>query len=131
MYFYVLFGFLLFPMGILALIGYFNSAKKYLIIFLPTLLFLLFHTWFPNRQERFILTIFPLVICLSVMGIALLRERKFWNGFWKVSLVAFWILNIPFKRFFEAHYCNPFFHIDVNVFPLKCFHKRIEKFKQS
>ncbi|MFN6086254.1 MAG: glycosyltransferase family 39 protein [Fluviicola sp.] len=95
MYFYVLFGFLLFPMGILALIGYFNSAKKYLIIFLPTLLFLLFHTWFPNRQERFILTIFPLVICLSVMGIALLRERKFWNGFWKVSLVAFWILNIP------------------------------------
>jgi hypothetical protein len=82
-------------MGILALIGYFNSAKKYLIVFLPTLVFLLFHTWFPNRQERFILTIFPLVICLSVMGIALLRERKFWNGFWKVSLVAFWILNIP------------------------------------
>lgn len=95
MYFYVLFGFLLFPLGILALIGYFKSAKKYMIIFLPTFLFLLFHTLFPNRQERFILTIFPLVVVLALLGIRELRERKFWDKFWKVSWIGFWILNIP------------------------------------
>lgn len=95
MYFYVLFGILLFPLGILVLIGYFKSAKKYAILFVPTFLFLAFHTWFPNRQERFILTIFPLVIVLAMISIQALRARKFWNGFWKISWVSFWVLNIP------------------------------------
>lgn len=95
MYFYVLFGFMLFPMGILGLIGYFRSARKYAVIFVPTFLFLLFHSIFPNRQERFILTIFPLVLMLGVMGVQELRQKQFWNRFWKISWVAFWILNIP------------------------------------
>lgn len=95
MYIYVLFGFMLFPLGILALIAYFRSARKYLILFVPTFAFLLFHSVFPNRQERFILTIFPLVVILIFLGIEQLRARKFWNGFWKISWVAFWILNIP------------------------------------
>lgn len=95
MYFYVLFGILLFPFGILALIAYFRSAKKYWILFLPTFLFLLFHTLFPNRQERFILTIFPLVIVLVFLGIRELRRHLFWNRFWRISWIAFWILNIP------------------------------------
>jgi hypothetical protein len=95
MYFYVLFGFLLFPLGILALIGYFRSAGKYGVLFVPTFLFLLFHSLFPNRQERFILTIMPLVIILALLGIRELRKRKFWNGFWRVSWIGFWILNIP------------------------------------
>lgn len=96
MYFYVLFGFLLFPLGILALIGYFGTVRKYTILFVPTFLFLLFHTIFPNRQERFILTIMPLVIVLAILGIRELRSRGFfWERFWKVSIVAFWIINIP------------------------------------
>jgi hypothetical protein len=102
MYFYVLFGILLFPLGILALIGYFRSAKQYWVIFLPTFLFLAFHTWFPNRQERFILTILPLVIVLAFMGIRELRRRKFWNGFWRVSWIAFWVLNIPMILIFST-----------------------------
>lgn len=95
MYFYVLFGLLLFPFGILALIAYFSAAKRYFVLFLPTFLFLAFHTWFPNRQERFILTIYPLVIVLVFLGLKHLRERLFWNRFWRISWIAFWILNIP------------------------------------
>jgi hypothetical protein len=95
MYFYVLFGFMLFPLGILALIAYFKSAYNYLVLFVPTFLFLLFHTIFPNRQERFILTIFPLVIILALLGIRELRKRKFWDRFWKISWVSFWVLNVP------------------------------------
>lgn len=96
MYFYVLFGFMLFPMGILGLIGYFNTAKRYAVIFIPTFLFLLFHSIFPNRQERFILTIFPLVLMLAYIGIDHLRSKAFWNKFWRISWVSFWVLNIPF-----------------------------------
>lgn len=95
MYFYVLFGFMLFPLGILGLIGYFISVRKYAILFIPTFLFLLFHTWFPNRQERFIITIFPLVIALAIMGFETLRTRKFWAKTWNFSWIAFWVLNIP------------------------------------
>ena len=102
MYFYVLFGLFLFPLGILAFIGYFRSAKKYMILFLPTFLFLLFHSIFPNRQERFILTILPLVIVLAFLGIRELRQRVFWNKFWRVSWVAFWILNIPMILIFST-----------------------------
>jgi Alg9-like mannosyltransferase family len=102
MYFYVLFGLLLFPFGILALIGYFRSAKKYLVLFLPTFLFLLFHTIYPNRQERFILTILPLVIVLAFLGIRELKERRFWSRFWKISWIAFWVLNIPMILIFST-----------------------------
>lgn len=95
MYFYVLFGFMLFPMGILGFLGYFSTWKKYAAIFVPTCLFLLFHSWFPNRQERFILTIFPLVVMLAYIGIDHMRSKPFWDKFWRISWVSFWVLNIP------------------------------------
>ena len=102
MYFYVLFGVLLFPLGILALIGFFNSAKKQWFLFLPTFLFILFHSIFPNRQERFILTVLPIVIVLSVVGYDYLRTRNFWNKAWKFSWIAFWVLNIPMILLFAT-----------------------------
>ncbi len=102
MYFYVLFGLLLFPLGILALIGYFASAKKQWMLFLATFLFILFHSFFPNRQERFILTILPLVIILAVVGYSYLTHRTFWRKAWKVSWIAFWVLNIPMIALFST-----------------------------
>jgi hypothetical protein len=95
MYFWVLMGILLVPLGILMAIGFFNSAKKYAILFIPTLAFILFHTFFPNRQERFILTILPFFIILGVLGYEVLLKKTFWRKFWKTSLVIFWIINIP------------------------------------
>ena len=99
MYFYVLFGALLFPMGILAFFGFLKTYKSHLIIFIPTVVFLLFHTLYPNRQERFVLTILPFVIILAVIGIEMLRNKEFWNKFWKISWVSFWVLNIPLLLF--------------------------------
>ncbi|TNE53323.1 MAG: hypothetical protein EP338_12370 [Bacteroidetes bacterium] len=95
MYFYVLFGLLLIPFGILALIAYFRASAKYLVLFLPTFIFLVFHSIFPNRQERFILTILPIVLILVFLGIRLLIQKKGWQKFWKISWVSFWVLNVP------------------------------------
>lgn len=100
MYLYVLFGVLLFPFGILVGIGFFRSYKNSLLLFIPTLLFLLFHTLYPNRQERFILSILPFFILLGVIGYDKLKERNFWNTSWKVSFKIFWGLNILLVCFF-------------------------------
>ena len=104
MYFWVLMGVLLFPFGVLTCIGFFRSAKNYFLLFLPTLVFILFHTFYPNRQERFILTVLPFFIILGVMGYSSLKEKVFWNKIWRVSWIIFWVLNIPLMVALCFHY---------------------------
>ena len=100
MYFYVLFGVLLFPFGLLIGIGFFKSFKKYSIVFIPTVLFLLFHTLYPNRQERFILSVLPFFIIIGVIGFQSLRSFQLWDRLWKFSYRFFWILNLPLLLLF-------------------------------
>lgn len=95
MYVLVLMGALLFPMGLLIGVGFFRSAKKYLVLFLPVILFIIFHSFYPSKQERFILPVLPLFIMMGVMGYELLLDRSFWKKAWNVSLKMFWVLNIP------------------------------------
>jgi hypothetical protein len=90
-------GLLLPPVGAFLFFGFFVKAKKHLLIFLPTILFIAFHTYFPNRQERFILTIVPMVILLGVIGWKSFSENsKFWTKHTKLlkaCYVFFWVLN--------------------------------------
>lgn len=97
-YMLLLAGILIPPVSLMLLFGFFRIWKKQLLIFLPAFLFLAFHSFFPNKQERFILPILPFIIIGGVIG---------WNSFVLVSkywykhrrLLAngwmfFWILNI-------------------------------------
>ena len=95
MYFYVLMGVFILPLGILIWIGFLKSYKRYLLFFLPTLIFILFHSIYPNRQERFILTVLPFFIILGIIGFEELKNRLFWDKLWNFSYRFFWILNIP------------------------------------
>jgi len=104
MYFWVLMGVLLVPLGVLVCIGFFRSAKKQFLLFLPTIIFILFHTFYPNRQERFILTILPFFIILGVIGYQSLMEKAFWKKLWNISYVIFWVLNIPLVIALSFHY---------------------------
>lgn len=104
MYFYVLIGLLLLPLGLLVFIGFFKVKKEYLILFVPALLFLLFHTWYPNRQERFILTILPVFIILGVIGFQQLKKDGFDSKLWRYSWISFWVLNIPLLAFVTTMY---------------------------
>jgi len=70
MYILTIGGLLLAPACFLLFIGFFYNWKKYLIIFVPTALFFLFHSYFPNKQERFILPMLPFIIILGVIGFA-------------------------------------------------------------
>lgn len=97
MYFALLLGLLLPPVSFFLLFGFFRSWKKHLLLFLPSFIFLAFHCYFPNKQERFILPIIPFVIVLGMIGWNDFVSRStFWNhrekllkAFW----IFFWILN--------------------------------------
>ncbi len=104
MYILVLMGLMLFPMGILLFIGFLKSWKKYILLFIPVLLFILFHTFYPNRQERFILSIFPFFIILGVLGYDLIKESSLKFKIWRISIIAFWVLNIPLLFFASTMY---------------------------
>lgn len=98
-YHYILFllAALIPPVSLYLFAGFFRSYKRLLIIFLPTLIFIVFHSLYPNKQERFITTIFPFLIVSGLAGWALIEEgilnpvfiRKWIKGSW----VFFWIVN--------------------------------------
>ena len=104
MYFIVLIGSLFVPLGIVMAIGFFKSYKRYVVLFIPTIAFILFHTLYPNRQERFILSVLPFFIILGVMGYQLLKESNWKNKLWKTSMIIFWVFNVPFLLFSMTMY---------------------------
>jgi hypothetical protein len=96
-YFILLFGILVPPLSIALLFGYFKSARKQLLLFLPSFVFLVFHSYFPNKQERFILPIIPFIIILGYAGWWQFATQ---SGYWKLRQhvirgcwIFFWILN--------------------------------------
>lgn len=75
MYFDLILGLLIPPLSIVLFAGYFVSWKKMPLLFWPVLFFLVFHTYFPNKQERFIMTVLPLMIISGTIGMFMLYER--------------------------------------------------------
>lgn len=76
MYFDLIFGLLIPPLSIVLFAGYFVTWKKMPLIFWPTMIYLAFHTYFPNKQERFIMTILPLIIISGTVGMFMLYEKN-------------------------------------------------------
>ena len=91
--------FLGFPV-LLLLAGYFKTATQAgnrKMLFYASLLFFVFHSYYANKQERFILPFLPLFIILGIIGFRDIYEEyssKNWlRGFTKFSVVWFIILN--------------------------------------
>jgi hypothetical protein len=91
--------FLGFPV-LLLLAGYFKTATQSgnrKMLFYALLLFFAFHSYYPNKQERFILPFLPLFIILGVIGFRDIYEQyssKSWlRGFTKFAVVWFLVLN--------------------------------------
>jgi hypothetical protein len=86
------------PVSLFLLFGFFTQWKKPAIIFIPVMGFLIFHILYPNRQERFILPALPFVIMLGVIG---WNEFVLTSQFWKNRkqllrgcFTFFWVINI-------------------------------------
>jgi hypothetical protein len=109
-YFLVIMGLIIPPISFLMLAGIVKSWKRLLIIFLPMFLFFAFHSYFPNKQERFILPILPFVIILGVIGWRELRgegkfkwfspkaERIVWKITFGINLILLLVISTMYSK---------------------------------
>lgn len=107
-YLVVLAGMLIPPFSFLLFWGFLRTWKRHLLIFLPAILFLIFHSVYPNKQERFIFPIIPFIIILGSIGwIEFYNKSGFWQKnkkLYKVIIILFWILNIPLLALYTPSY---------------------------
>jgi 4-amino-4-deoxy-L-arabinose transferase-like glycosyltransferase len=96
-YLLLLLAILIPPVSFFIFWGFLRNWKKLPVIVLPVLLFILFHSVFPNKQERFILPVVPFLI---IAGIAGWQEYVATSGFWsgrpkliRASWIFFWVVN--------------------------------------
>jgi len=104
----VLLGLLIPPVSVMLLFGFFRDWKRHFLLFFPVFLFLLMHSIFPNKQERFILPVVPLLLVLGLSGWDnFVANSRFWKkrrqlhkGFW----TFFWVINIILLMLFTPMY---------------------------
>ncbi len=86
------------------LIGKYGFRSRQLLhIIIPALLFFLFHSIFPNKQERFILTITPLLVILGAVCYRSYREntqltpfkQRLVNNFFVFFFIVNTVLLVP------------------------------------
>jgi len=107
-YFLVVLVFLVPPVSLFLFFGFLRTWRKYVLLFVPALLFFIFHSWFPNKQERFILPFIPFVVIFGVVGwnqyvkksAFWIRHRKLLRGCW----IFFWVINLLLLPFITVHY---------------------------
>jgi hypothetical protein len=98
------------PLSFFLLYGFLKNWKKTIILLAPLLVFFALHSSFPNKQERFILPVIPLLLVLSVVGWEeYVKGSDFWarhravlKGMW----VWFWAVNILLLLPFSVYYCK-------------------------
>lgn len=98
-YTYILFlsGILIPPVSIFIIAGFFQQWRKLLILFLPIIIFLVFHSYYPNKQERFVVTIMPMLIIIGLIGWKQISNKNFTSSFSRKLLsgcwIFFWVIN--------------------------------------
>ncbi len=97
-YLLLLLGILIPPVSVFLMAGFFTSWKKYLVLFLPAFLFLVFHSIFPNKQERFIMPVLPFIVICGLISWNELKTKYLQQGRWRQAIrgswVFFWIINL-------------------------------------
>lgn len=96
-YLLLLAGLFIPPLSLAVLFGFFRRPRP-LVLWLPVLLFLAIHSYFPNKQERFLLPIVPLFFVLGYCSWEQWRMASSWwrrhQGLWRGALAFVWGINL-------------------------------------
>ena len=79
-YLFVVLGMLVPPLSLFLLFAFFRSWKRSPYLFWGAIVFLIVHSIYPGKQERFILPVLPLIIILGTVG---WREFMLQSSFWQ------------------------------------------------
>lgn len=91
------------PFSLILARGVIRSWKNHRILLLPFLLFIVFHSVFPGKQERFILPVLMYFPIIGLIGYEELKKEsnwfknhpKFFKTSWRIFLVVNIILLVP------------------------------------
>jgi hypothetical protein len=85
------------PLSLLLVWAFLRSRRKAPILFWPTLVFLIIHSLYPNKQERFILPVVPFLLMGAIVGWKEVDGRgrlsRLWGRLVGVSWGWFWVAN--------------------------------------
>ncbi|MGQ0828938.1 MAG: glycosyltransferase family 39 protein [Bacteroidota bacterium] len=110
MYLLLIAGILLPPISLFLFFGFLRSWKKHLLLFLPAFIFLIFHSYFPNKQERFIFPIIPFIIILGYIGWdEFVAQSNYWQShkkalkncwifFWSLNFIAISVVSFAYSK---------------------------------
>jgi hypothetical protein len=97
-YFLLLAGLFIPPFSILLLLAFFRNPRPF-TLWLALVLFLAIHSYFPNKQERFLLPMVPLFLVLAHVHLERwIATTKWWQQrrrLWKGILTFTWAVNLP------------------------------------
>jgi len=110
-YLLLILGIMIPPFSIMFLGSAFKreTIRKHLMLLLPSVLFVLIHSMIPNKQERFMIPILPVLIILGCAGMSCIYRMKNFAK-WRKAVIGLWVwfivlntlLLIPFT-FNYAH----------------------------
>jgi len=107
-YLLLLIGIFIPPLSFLIIYFFVKRFKEKLLVILPILVFFLFHSIFPNKQERFIMPIVPFVFTFGVAEL-ISRGREIFNHrkrevLYRIFWIIFWVFNVPLLVLFSFNY---------------------------
>jgi len=103
-------GVLIPPASLLLLFGFARTWRRHALLFWPTLAFLVIHSIYPNKQERFLLPVLPFILMLSVIGWEEFAEtsrfwarhgrlsRWLWGWFWGVNVLLLLVYSTTYSK---------------------------------
>ena len=107
-YLLILLGVFVPPVSFFLLFGFAASYRLSFPTWLGVVLFFVFHSLFPNKQERFIFTIIPHLIVFGYLGWQQFLERSpKWQSyrlFRRGSWAFFWVINLVMLVIYSTYY---------------------------
>lgn len=106
-YFLTVGGMLIPPVSLMLGVGFVKGWRQSLVIALPALVFFAFHSYFPNKQERFILPFIPFFLMAGLIGWndwktksqrSFRWERGVWIFFWSINSLGLAVLTTTYSK---------------------------------